>query len=277
MANRVLLAESPSSINALQETIQLLFDAFSPRVQEVADLVMREPMRVATDAVTDLSALIDVPPSTFTRFAKVLGFDSFMQVQALYKTQYVDRPRDYLERIHQAKLHPRSEVHALHEDFAQANVEAIRMTALELNSTKLQTAVALLRDAQEIWIHGVRRAYPVAAYLHYLLLKSGARASVLECTGGFLKPSLARLHKKGVLVVVTYSPHGQESEQAMEAARSVGTPMIALTDAMPSPYAKDMAVRFEIREGEVMGFRALSASMYLAQTLGVMLAQELAG
>jgi len=114
----------------------------------------------------------------------------------------------------------------------------------------------------------------VAAYLHYLLLKSGARASLLEGTGGFLKPSLARLHARGVLLVVTYSPHGQESEQTIEAARAVGTKMIALTDPMPSPYAKDMAVRFEIREGEVMGFRALSASMFLAQTLAVMLAKE---
>lgn len=275
LANRVLLFDPPGTIGALQEAMQVHFGAFSPRVQEIASLAMREPLRIATESVTALSLHIGVPPSTFTRFAQVLGFPNFKTMQAMFKAQYVDRPRDYLERVRQSRLDASLQGHVLHEDFAHAAQEAIRITALELSNAKLQQAVALLREASEIWIHGVRRAFPVAVYLHYLLLKVGLPASLLDGNGGFLTPSLCRLHARGVLLMVTYSPHAQESEQVISQATLTGTPVIAISDPMPSPHAKDMAVRFEIREGEVMGFRSLSASMYLAQTLAVALAQDL--
>ena len=276
LANRVLLSDAPVSMESLQEMMQVHFSAFSPRVQEVASLAMREPLRIATESVTALSLHIGVPPSTFTRFAQVLGFRNFMAMQALFKAQYVHRPRDYLERIRQSRVDASLEGHApLHEDFAQAALEAIRITAVELSGAKLQDAVCLLRGASEIWIHGVRRAFPVAVYLHYLLLKIGVRASLLDGHGGFLAPSLCRLHSSGVLLMVTYSPHAKESEQVIDEATRAGTRVIGITDPMPSPHAKDMAVRFEVREGEVMGFRSLSASMYLAQTLAVLLAQDL--
>jgi DNA-binding MurR/RpiR family transcriptional regulator len=275
LANRVLLSDAPISMEALQEMMQVNFEAFSPRGKEVASLAMREPLRIATESVTALASHIGVPPSTFTRFAQVLGFRNFMVMQALFKTQYVDRPRDYLERIRQSRSGTNPLGPSLQEDFAQAAQESIRLTSLELSATKLQEAVRLMRGASEIWIHGVRRAFPVAAYLQYLLLKSGVRASLLDGHGGLLAPSLCRLHPAGVLLMVTYSPHAAESEQVIHEASRTGTPVIAITDPMPSPFVKEMTIRFEIREGEVMGFRSLSASMYLAQTLVVALAQDL--
>ena len=279
MAHRVLLQEPPASVSALQAAMQAHFDRLSPRLQQVATFVMHEPMRVATESVMDLSAHLQVPPATLTRFAQVMGSPSFKELQALFKAQYVERPRDYLERIRRSRIDPPGDAPStsLHEDFAQASILAIQMTALELSLPKLQAAVALLHGASEIWIHGVRRAYPVAAYLQYLLLKLQLRASMLDTGGGFLAPSLGRLHPGGVLLMVTYSPHASESEQVIAAACQAGVPIIALTDPTPSPHAKDMAVRFEIREGEVMGFRSLAASMYLAQTLAVELARVRAG
>jgi DNA-binding MurR/RpiR family transcriptional regulator len=271
----VLLQQAPASVSALQAAMQANFDRLSPRLQQVATFVMHEPLRVATESVMDLSAHLQVPPATLTRFAQVMGTPSFKELQALFKAQYVERPRDYLERIRRSRIDPPGEATStsLHEDFAQASIQAVQMTALELSLPSLQAAVALLHGASEIWIHGVRRAYPVAAYLQYLLLKLQLRASMLDTGGGFLAPSLGRLHPGGVLLMVTYSPHAGESEQVIAAACQAGVPIIAITDPTPSPHARDMAVRFEIREGEVMGFRSLAASMYLAQTLAVELAR----
>lgn len=279
MAHRVLLSAPPTSASDLQAAMQVHHAVLSPRLQQVADFVMQEPLRVATETVMQLSAHLQVPPATLTRFAQVMGMPSFKVLQALFKAQYVERPRDYLERIRRSRLdQPDTERStSLHEDFAQASIEALQMTALELSLPNLQAAVALLHGASEIWIHGVRRAYPVAAYLQYLLLKLQLRASMLDTGGGFLAPSLGRLHPGGVLLLVTYSPHADESEQVITAACQAGVPIIAITDPTATPHAGNMAVRFEIREGEVMGFRSLAASMYLAQTLAVELARIRAG
>ena len=277
MANRIVLTRAPDSIDGLRHAMQAHYDELSPRLKQVAELLMREPQAVATGSSRELAAELGVPQSTLTRFAKVLGYATFKELQTLFRTQYVDRPRDYLQRVKRGRpAGPDAPDHApIYMDIAHAVQHSLQLTALEVSVARLQQAAALLRQASEVWVHGVRRAHPVAVYLHYLLLKVGARASLLDLGGGLLEPSLCRFHSRGVLLVVTYSPHAIETEQVIDAAYCAGVPMIAFSDPLPSAHAKDMAIRFEIREGEVMGFRSLCASMYLAQALVVEMAQEM--
>jgi DNA-binding MurR/RpiR family transcriptional regulator len=208
-----------------------------------------------------------------------MGYPTFKEIQALCKQQYVNLPRNYLDRIKRAQTSdiPAPEKSALGLDLAHAVQQSLQMTALEVSANKLHEAADLLKGAREVWIHGIRRAYPVAAYLHYLLLKLGLRASLLDTQGGLLEPSLSRLHPGGVLLVVTYSPHAPETEAVLAKALALQVPTIAFSDPVPSPHAKYMRVLFEIREGEVMGFRALSTSMYVAQALAMQIAQDFAG
>lgn len=254
------------------------YESLSPRLQQVAELLMRDPQHVATVASRELAAELAVPPSTLTRFAKVLGFPTFKEVQSLFKDHYVARPRNYLQRVKLARAADAGMAghDTLHRDFALAVQHSLHMTSLEVSTDKLRDAADMLASASEVWVHGIRRAYPVAVYLQYLLLKVGARASMLDSSGGFLEPSLGRLKPGGVLLVVTYSPHAAETGAVLAAAREAGVRIVGFTDPPPSALAKDMAIRFEIREGEVMGFRALCASMYVAQALVMLLAQRLA-
>lgn len=277
VANRIVLRSAPATVDDLRTAMQEHYGALSPRLQQVAELLMREPQTVATETSRELAAGLGIPQSTLTRFAQVMGYANFKDVQALLKEQYVSRPRDYLERVKSAQaLGPLSaQASTLHLDLAHAVEHSVQITALELPAEKLRHAAALLGGAGEVWVHGVRRAYPVAAYLHYLLLKVGMRCSLVDQTGGLLAPSLGRLHGGGVLLVVTYSPHAPETEQVIAAAHRAGVATVAITDPLPHAHAKDMAIRFEIREGEIMGFRSLSASMFVAQALVVEVARSM--
>ena len=279
MANRNVLKNAPAGVEELRQAVQQHYAALSPRLQQVAEFFLRDPHAVATESSRDLARDLGLPASTLTRFAKVMGYPTFKEIQALCKQQYVNLPRDYLDRIKRAQTSDRSapEQTALGLDLAHAVQQSLQMTALEISAHKLKEAANLLRGAGEVWIHGIRRAYPVATYLHYLLLKSGLRASLLDTQGGLLDPSLGRLHPGGVLLVVTYSPHAPETEAVLARALALQVATIAFSDPVPSPHAKDMRVLFEIREGEVMGFRALSTSMYVAQALAMQIAQDVAG
>jgi DNA-binding MurR/RpiR family transcriptional regulator len=206
-----------------------------------------------------------------------MGYPTFKEIQALCKQQYVNLPRDYLERIKRAQTSDQPMPLQPAMDLAHAVQQSLQLTALEISGNKLQEAAALLRGAGEVWIHGIRRAYPVAAYLHYLLLKLGLRASLLDTQGGLLEPSLGRMHAGGVLLVVTYSPHASETESVLAFALKHHVPTIAFSDPVPSAHAKDMRVLFEIREGEVLGFRSLATSMYVAQALAMQMAQDALG
>ena len=48
MANRIVLTRAPDSIDGLRQPMQAHYDDLSPRLEQVAGLLMREPHAVAT-------------------------------------------------------------------------------------------------------------------------------------------------------------------------------------------------------------------------------------
>lgn len=195
-------------------------------------------------------------------------------MQALFRDQYLNRPRDYKERVRKAResdeVRPESPT-AIFQDFGTANVEAIEQLQITVSPQKLDRAVALLDGAETIYIQGTRRAYPVAFYLWYALMKSDNNVVLLDDHGGMLTPMTRRMSEKDVLIAVNYSPYAPETSELIEKAFDKGMPIVGITDNQMTSHGSKMEVCFEVQEGEVMGFRSLSSSMYLAQTLAVSL------
>ncbi|OLQ72147.1 transcriptional regulator [Photobacterium proteolyticum] len=268
------LQQVPADLDTLKELIVKRYDKLSHRLQQVADYVMAQPMLVAVETMATIAEQADVPLSTLSRFSNAMGFSGFSQMQALFRDQYLNRPRDYKERVRQAReqdnLGPESPM-AIFQDYGTANVEAIEQLQISVSPQKLERAIALMDKADTIYIQGMRRAYPVAFYLWYALMKSDNNVVLLDDHGGMLTPMTRRMSEKDVLVTVTFSPYAPETSSLIESAFDKGVPIVAITDNQMTANGSKMDVCFEVQEGEVMGFRSLSSSMYLAQTLAVSL------
>ncbi|OIN12498.1 MurR/RpiR family transcriptional regulator [Oceanisphaera psychrotolerans] len=264
----------PADLDTLRELIAKRYDKLSKRLRQVADYVMAQPMLVAVETMATIAEQADVPLSTLSRFSNAMGFSGFSQMQALFRDQYLNRPRDYKERVRQAReqaeLGPESPM-AIFQDYGNANIDAIEQLQMSVSSQKLEHAVALMEQAETIYIQGVRRAYPVAFYLWYALMKSDNNVVLLDDHGGMLTPMTRRMNEKDVLVTVTFSPYAPETSHLMEQAHGKGIPIISITDNLMAAHGSLLDVCFEVEEGEVMGFRSLSSSMYIAQTLAVSL------
>ncbi|WP_372061135.1 hypothetical protein [Vibrio sp. 10N.261.51.F12] len=76
---------------------------------------------------------------------------------------------------------------------------------------------------------------------------------------------------KSFSFAVTFAPYAVETSNVIESAHARGVPIVAIADNQMMAHGSKMDVCFEVEEGEVMGFRSLSSSMYLAQTLAVSL------
>ncbi len=105
-------------------------------------------------------------------------------------------------------------------------------------------------------------------------MKSDNNVVLLDDHGGMLSPMTRRMNEKDVLFTVTFNPYAQETSDLIDQAHKKNVPIIAITDNQMTPQGSKMEVCFEVQEGEVMGFRSLSSSMYLAQTLAVSLMCE---
>ena len=264
----------PVDLDTLRELIVKRYDSLSGRLQQVADFVMAQPMLVAVETMATIAEQANVPLSTLSRFSNAMGYSGFSSMQALFRDQYLNRPRDYIERVRKAR--ETEEVSqdspmAIFQDFGQANIEAIEQLQMSVSPQKLERAVSLLDEAETIYIQGMRRAYPVAFYLWYALMKSDNNVVLLDDHGGMLSPMTRRMNEKDVLVTVTFSPYAPETNSLIDEAFGKGVPIVAIADNQMTSQGSKMEVCFEVQEGEIMGFRSLSSSLYLAQTLAVSL------
>ncbi|MGF1725284.1 MurR/RpiR family transcriptional regulator [Photobacterium nomapromontoriensis] len=264
----------PVDLDTLRELIVKRYDGLSQRLQQVADFVMAQPMLVAVETMATIAEQANVPLSTLSRFSNTMGYSGFSSMQVLFRDQYLNRPRDYKERVRKARESDEVSQYspmAIFQDFGQANIDALEELQVAVSPQKLDRAVSLLEGAETIYIQGMRRAYPVAFYLWYALMKSDNNVVLLDDHGGMLAPLTRRMTEKDVLFTVTFSPYAPETSTLIDAAHEKGVPIVAITDNQMNAQGSKMEVCFEVQEGDVMGFRSLSCSMYLAQTLAVSL------
>lgn len=265
---------APQDLDTLKELISKRYDGLSSRLQQVANFVTEQPMLVAVETMATIAKQANVPLSTLSRFSNAMGFDGFSSMQALFREQYLNRPRDYKERVRKAREMedvPQDAPQAIFQDFGHANIEALEQLQLSVSPQKLERAVAVMDKAKTIYIQGTRRAYPVAFYLWYALMKSDKDVVLLDDHGGMLSPLTRRMNENDVLFAITYAPYAQETSELIDEACQRNVPIVCITDNQMTPHGSKMEVCFEVQEGELMGFRSLSASMYLAQTLAVSL------
>ncbi|MGR4016803.1 MurR/RpiR family transcriptional regulator [Vibrio harveyi] len=266
--------KAPADLDTLKELIAKRYDSLSGRLQQVADFVTDQPMLVAVETMATIAKQANVPLSTLSRFSNAMGFDGFTSMQVLFRDQYLNRPRDYKERVRKAREMedvPHDSPQAIFQDFGHANIEALEQLQMSVSPQKLERAVALMDGAETIYIQGTRRAYPVAFYLWYALMKSDKSVVLLDDHGGMLSPLTRGMNEKDVLFAITFNPYAEETSQLIDDACKKNVPIVCITDNQMTPHGSKMDVCFEVQEGELMGFRSLSSSMYLAQAIAVSL------
>ena len=80
--------------------------------------------------------------------------------------------------------------------------------------------------------------------------------------------------RKDAVVAVSFTPYASESVALAQAAAARHVPMVAVTDSPFSPLAQIAEVWFEVVEANFEGFRSMAATLSLAMTLTVAVAEK---
>ncbi len=207
-------------------------------------------------------------PSTVVRFAKAMGYAGASDMQKLFRDEllafapspsYADRIRQFNERSGEVDvLSP----HGLMQEFADSNIIALEHLKESIRRADLEAGVALIRDARAVYIIGVRRAFPVAAYLAYALRHvDDKRAYLIDGVAGMLAEQGGMAREGDLLIAISFRPYAKETADVVEQARARGARVLALSDTRLSPIARDADVVFETKDAEVRQFRSLTASL----------------
>jgi DNA-binding MurR/RpiR family transcriptional regulator len=246
------------------------------RLSQIAAFALDNPDDIAFGTVASIAEQAQVQPSSLIRFSQAMGYQGFSELQEIFRARLRDRVPNYKERIAQLREHAKSASKAriLFEGFSEAAQKSIADLGSKIDSNALDRAVAKLAGAQTIYLIGLRRSFPITSYMAYAFGKLGIRHVLIDGLGGLASNDITFATTKDAVLAVSFTPYASETVTLVAQAVRTNVPVIAITDSAFSPLAREAEMWFEVAEANFEGFRSLAATLALAITLTVAVAEK---
>jgi DNA-binding MurR/RpiR family transcriptional regulator len=268
---------APKNLTELRAAIVAQQADLTQRMRDAARYLTDHPHDVALNTVAALSEQSGIASTAFIRLAKALGFNGFSELQKLFKEPLQQAGQgSFSERIRHHKgeqlLEDPTDVGGILREFSRANIVSLEHLAEGTQQAAIEEAIELLQGSRTAFVIGMRRSFPVASYLSYALSRGGRPSVHIGGFGGTLREQVGAVRADDVLVAVSFPPYAGDTVEACQQALAAGARVLAITDSLLSPIAQGASVLIEVSDAELLGFRSLTASFCVAQTLAMGLA-----
>ena len=266
----------PRDYAALREMVIGRWEELPRRLTQVAEYALNNPDDVAFGTAASIAAKAQVQPSTLVRFSQALGYQGFSDLQDVFRARLRDQVLGYDERMAKLGAHGEASPRAamILEGFAQASLRSISTLTSRYDPAVFEKALDVLEGARTVYLIGLRRSFPVTAYMAYAMGKLGIRTLLVDGVAGLGAEQAGFAQKGDAAIAISFTPYASETVALTAQVREAGARVVALTDSIFSPLAAQAEVWFEIAEADFEGFRSMSATMTLAMAITVALADR---
>ncbi len=245
--------------------IRAVYDSMSAGQQKVAEFVLERGAEAAYLPAIRIAGQVGVSHSTVVRMAQALGFDGFPDFQAALQEQFLKQigpAYDLLEEqgVVEETINP--EIHDSSSVFHRVMLSDLTHTRHLMRLVSVadfERTVELLTHARRVYLLGIRASAPLALHLGTGLRYIRPDCFILQPGLGDLADQLAPICEDDLLVTMSYSRYARTTLHCMDYARSVGAPVVTLTDSVLSPAAKRADIAFVAPSQMWYG---LSAALY---------------
>ncbi len=270
-----------SEVAILLRRISQDYQQLSPGLQRIALYIEKNFYQLAFENIEHVARMCEIQPSAVVRFAKHFGYKGYSEMRRVFRlgmNAQISYQRNYQARIRDLIGH--TDTRLSMGSITQSHLEGaiLEMQALKeqlQHSKDLHAAVRLLVKAPTLWVVGSNRAFPVATYLVYLLKHTDKPVHLATNMGTMFSADIRALQTNDVMVAISFAPYGKETLDATEVARSKGVKIISITDSTLNPLGRLADISLVVTESSVFGFRSLTNTMVIAQSLFVALAYEM--
>jgi DNA-binding MurR/RpiR family transcriptional regulator len=283
MVNRLpALSAGPASspVERLLKQISADYEQLSKQLKLIARYFEEHRDHIGLDGIQDVAQRCGVQPSAVVRFAKHFGFSGFSEMQKVFRdvlSRQIAPSRNYQARIREVIETGSGTLSSadIAREFLSGNSAGMQELQNKLDGRAFGKAVDLLFAAESIWIAGSRRSFPIAAYLDYALQHTDKRIQLVTALGSMHEGQLRSARAGDVLIAVSFAPYAEETLIVQHAALQRGAKLIAITDSRMSPLAQGANALLLVQDHATFGFRSLTSTMALAQSLFIALAYRL--
>lgn len=270
----------PGSVEQFLQCIPEEYERLSKQLKVIARYLESHRDQVGLDGIQAVAERCGVTPSAVVRFAQHFGFSGFSEMQRLFRdglAQQIAPGRAYSQRLRDVIATGSTSLSAgqIANEFIQGSIAGMEQLRQTLDQQAFMLAVDMLEDTDAIWIAGSRRSFPIALYLEYALQHTDKRVGLFSALGSMQQGQIRSVREGDVLIAVSFAPYAEETVSVLRQARQRGARLIAITDSRMSPLARKADATLLVQDSATFGFRALTATMGLAQSLFIALAYRL--
>ncbi|MBK8084619.1 MAG: MurR/RpiR family transcriptional regulator [Devosia sp.] len=267
---------APRDFAALRALIAARAPNLPRRLTQVASYALEYPDEIAFGTAASVAQESGVQPSTLVRFSQALGYEGFSDLQDVFRSRLRDKVPSYEERLRQLREHGigASKTGLLLEGFAETAERSVRDLRVKIDHAVLDQAVDILASADTVYLVGLRRSFPITSYMAYAMGKLGVRNVLVDGIAGLGAEQIGFISPRDAVLAISFTPYASETVSLAQAAKSRKAKMVSITDSVFSPIAPIADAWLEIVEADFEGFRSMAATMALAMTLTVAVAER---
>jgi DNA-binding MurR/RpiR family transcriptional regulator len=285
-----MVEETSDAVEGVDELMQRIahdFESLPRQLKSVATYIEQNRARVMMDRTSDIAARCGVHPSAVVRFAQRFGFSGFSDLQAVFRHAYAGQGASgssYQQRIRRlidAKAGDANGarggdmVGTVAREFIDACRSGLDELEAGLDDAQFDAAVKMLEQADNLYVIGVRRSFPVASYIVYALQHTRKRVHLVSGLGGMYQEQIRGVKKGDVVIAISFAPYGKETQYCLRVAQHHQAKTLVITDSRLSPLARHASAQLYVKEGSAFAFRSLTSTFCLCQALFIALAYRL--
>ena len=224
-------------INAsFQENIQQNFTKLSESQKKTAQYLLKHYDKAAFLTASKLGQEVGVSESTIVRFASVLGYNGFPDLQKVLQTMLknrlttVNQLKQSINNIYKGK-------NVLYQ-VLQSDLDNLEKTMREISSTSFEQLVAYILNSEMIYIVGLRTAASMALFFNQALGLFLRNTKSITYGMEDLFEQVAGISEKDLLIAISFPRYTRRTVEIMEIARRKGAKTAAITDSIISPIAQ---------------------------------------
>ncbi|MEX3688799.1 MurR/RpiR family transcriptional regulator [Paraburkholderia sp. BR14263] len=275
--------DAVAGVDELMQRIAQEYEALPRQLKSIATYIEQHRASVMMDRTSDIAASCAVHPSAVVRFAQRFGFSGFSDLQAVFRQAYAGQgasATSYQQRIRQLIDAKEGEASpdmggAVAREFIGACRSGLDELEAGLDGAQFDEAVKMLEQADNIYVIGVRRSFPVASYIVYALQHTRKRVHLVSGLGGMYHEQIRGVKKGDVVIAISFAPYGKETQYCLRVAQQHHAKTLVITDSQLSPLARHANAQLYVKEGSAFAFRSLTSTFCLCQALFIALAYRL--
>lgn len=220
----------------LIKLIQSKFHNLSKSQKMIAQFIMGNYDKAAFMTAARLGEKVGVSESTVVRFANVIGFIGYPQLQKQLQ-EMVKTRLTTVQRIEMSSDYSNEE--SILKNVLNADIENIRSTMDEIDDDVFEIVAKKIIESKSVYIIGLRSSTTLSEFLGFYLNLIRDKVYVVTYTIGDIFEQLFRLGKDDLVIGIGFPRYSSRTVNAMEYSKSKGAKVVAITDSMLSPLASN--------------------------------------